>query len=128
MLYFLIYAVECLQIQKLLMELYHVVLAVKNVQIVEEFYKCIMVDIMKAHSTLLQPKSDLTKDVSDVKKAEASLLLSICTLVEIGNVKHSLIRVSVYIFIVIIILIVYFKFLSISCNIFRYVYIIPKSR
>lgn len=82
------------QIQKLLMELYHVVLDVKNVHIVEEFYKCILVDIMEAHSVLLKTSNEGPVDLSKVKNAEASLLLSICTLVEIGNIKHSLIRVS----------------------------------
>lgn len=78
------------------MELYHVVLAVKNVQIVEEFYKCILVDIMEAHTILLKSNDENSADLSDIKRAEASLMLSICTLVEIGNIKHSLIRVSIY--------------------------------
>lgn len=77
------------------MELYHVVLDVKNVHIVEEFYKCILVDIMEAHSVLLKTSDEDLDDSQEVKNAEASLLLSICTLVEMGNIKHSLIRVSV---------------------------------
>ncbi|KFM68141.1 Serine/threonine-protein kinase SMG1, partial [Stegodyphus mimosarum] len=77
------------KIQKLLIELYHIVLAVKNVQIVEEFYKCIMVDIVDAHNALLKSSEE-----NSVRfyYSEVSLLLSICALVEIGNIKHSLIR------------------------------------
>ncbi|XP_035229827.1 serine/threonine-protein kinase SMG1-like, partial [Stegodyphus dumicola] len=77
------------KIQKLLIELYHIVLAVKNVQIVEEFYKCIMNDIVDAHNALL--KSSEENSICSYY-SEVSLLLSICALVEIGNIKHSLIR------------------------------------
>ncbi|XP_042907666.1 serine/threonine-protein kinase SMG1 isoform X2 [Parasteatoda tepidariorum] len=77
------------QIQKLLMELYYAILAVKSVQIVEEFYRSIMLDIVNAQDILF---SDLSVNNQKAKQEEISLLLSVCALVEIGNVKHSLIR------------------------------------
>ncbi|XP_054706809.1 serine/threonine-protein kinase SMG1-like [Uloborus diversus] len=79
-------------VQRLLFELYHIVLAVKNVQVVEEFYKCITVDIMEAHSVILKACDDNEMKSFAAKTAEASLLSSLCALVEIGNAKHSLIR------------------------------------
>ncbi|GFQ70201.1 hypothetical protein TNCT_391641 [Trichonephila clavata] len=80
------------KIQKLLIELYHVVFAVKNVQIVEEFYKYILVDITCAHSELLKSCSEPISNITNLKIHEVTLLKSICALVEIGNIKHSLIR------------------------------------
>lgn len=75
------------QIQRLLIELHHAVLSVKSVQVVEEFYRCLMLDTTEAHAQLLHPTPPSTTH------HQASLLLSICALVHIGNVKHSLIRV-----------------------------------
>ncbi|KAG8199800.1 hypothetical protein JTE90_000893 [Oedothorax gibbosus] len=74
-----------IRVQKLLIELYHVVLSVKSVQLVEEFYRCLVLDITQAHSQLLSCGTS-------PEGCQAALLLGICALVQIGNVKHSLIR------------------------------------
>ncbi|XP_055937546.1 serine/threonine-protein kinase SMG1-like isoform X2 [Argiope bruennichi] len=81
------------KIQKLLMELYHVVLAVKKVQTMEECYKCILSDITEAHNEILKSCSETPQNIINLKVHEVTLLLSICGLVEIGNIKHSLIGI-----------------------------------
>ncbi|GIY91288.1 hypothetical protein CEXT_53691 [Caerostris extrusa] len=84
------------QIQKLLIELNHAVLAVRSVQIVEEFYKCIMVDITEAHRELLKSCSETLHSAVDQEIYKITLLSSICALVDIGNAKHSLIRMFAF--------------------------------
>ncbi|GIY22261.1 hypothetical protein CDAR_374792 [Caerostris darwini] len=84
------------KIQKLLIELNHAVLAAKSVQIVEEFYKCIMVDITEAHRELLKSCSETLRSAVDQEIYKITLLSSICALVDIGNAKHSLIRMFAF--------------------------------
>jgi hypothetical protein len=87
------------QIQKALFSLHHSILAIKSVPILEEAYRCLLLDIKVAFTVLLDTKLDLLDNnispsieyTYSEEEAILSVQSSLVSLAEIANTKHSII-------------------------------------
>lgn len=89
-----------LQVQRCLMKIYHSLLGIKNVPLLEEVYRYILGDLYGAFKVLVPDVGELVDDnpwqdvVYSPVEAELIVVFNLCALSEIGNVKNSIIGVS----------------------------------
>lgn len=85
-------------IQSSLYELHHSILAIKNVPLLEEAYKCFLMQLKQAFYSLTDVTIDISSDVAKCasvamspEKAKISINSTLISLAEVANAKHSLI-------------------------------------